>query len=49
MEVAKIRFTQQSVSPYFSDGITKVETLAQQLARGEVFAKEIPSIRVCTT
>ncbi len=46
MEVSKIRFTQQTVSPYFSDGITKVETLAQQLARGEVLAKDIPSIRV---
>ena len=46
MEVSKIRFTQQTVSPYFSDGISKVETLAQQLARGEVSAKNIPFIRV---
>jgi senataxin len=45
MDVSKIRFTQQTVSPYFTDGNT-VEELAQQLAIGEISAADIPSIRV---
>ncbi|MCB1115028.1 MAG: AAA family ATPase [Chlamydiia bacterium] len=45
VEVSKIRFTQNSVSPYFSDG-TSVEELAQKLASGELSVGIIKLIRV---
>ncbi|MGZ3633579.1 MAG: AAA domain-containing protein, partial [Parachlamydiaceae bacterium] len=45
MQVAKILFTQASVSSTFTDG-NRVSDLAQKLASGEISASEIDRIRV---
>lgn len=45
MEVSQIRFTQATVSPYFSDG-SSVAELSLQLSKGEMFAYGIDAIRV---